>query len=354
VRELELARAAQLSSGKPPRYNGRCRALPPGQRAARLAAGDSATLRFAVPDSGVVEFTDLVHGPRSFLCADIGDFVLQRADGTASFFFSNAVDDSLSNVTQVLRGDDHLTNTPRQLLILSALAMPAPQYGHLALLTGASGAPLSKRAGDASLRGLQTEGFLPEALCNHLFRLGHSTPVPGVLDFDAMAAAFDTGHLQRAPAHFDSTQLMTWQRESVHRLSLPAAENWLSSRLPPTLVGDQRGYFIQAVLPNLLRPDDVLPWIDIVLQDQPAIDAEAATILASADRRLFSAAAAAAADNDFGRISAAAREATGLRGPALFKPLRAALTGRLSGPELAPLLRAMAPGAAQQRLTRFA
>ena len=107
-------------------------------------------------------------------------------------------------------------------------------------------------------------------------------------------------------------------------------------------------------LPNLVMPDDVLPWVEVVFGPDPALDADATAAVTAADRSLFAAAAEAAGDNDFSVISAAARTATGLRGPALFKPLRAALTGRLAGPELGPLLRAMPAGAARQRLARFA
>jgi glutamyl-tRNA synthetase len=354
ARELELARAARLASGLPPRYSGRCRNLPSEERRARLAAGESASLRFAVPDSGAVEFTDLVHGPRHFNCADIGDFVLRRADGSASFFFTNAVDDALSDVTHVLRGDDHLANTPRQLLILLALQLPAPQYGHLALITGDDGAPLSKRNGAVGLRALREQGILPEAIANHLFRLGHSTAVEGLLALEQMASAFDTAHLQRSPAHFQMSQLLGWQREAVHRLDPARASQWLGSRLPAALEDIQRERFIAAVLPNVVLPDDALPWVQVVFGPQPQLDEEAAAAVASADRKLFTSAAAAAEGNDFSAISAAAKAATGLRGPALFKPLRAALTGRLSGPELGPLLRAMPDGTARQRLARFA
>ncbi|MEO8307134.1 MAG: glutamate--tRNA ligase [Pseudomonadota bacterium] len=354
ARELELARAARVASSLPPRYSGRCRNLSIDERNARVARGESASLRFAVPESGAVEFTDMVHGPRHFNCADIGDFVLRRADGSASFFFTNAVDDALSGVTQVLRGDDHLANTPRQLLILRALQLPAPQYGHLALITGDDGAPLSKRNGAVGLRALREQGILPEAIANHLYRLGHSTAAEGLLSLEQMAGLFDTSHLQRSPAHFQMSQLLGWQREAVHKLDTPRAAQWLGTRLPADLTPAQRDNFITALLQNVVQPDDVLPWVQVVFGMQPAMDEEAAVVVAAADKNLFAAAAAAAEGNDFAAISAAAKAATGLRGPALFKPLRAALTGRLAGPELGPLLRAMPQGTARQRLARFA
>jgi glutamyl-tRNA synthetase len=353
-RELELSRAAQLAAGKPPRYSGKCRALSPTTAQARLAAGETATVRFKVPEQGEVVFEDLVHGTRRFGNAEIGDFVLRRGDGTAAFFFSNAVDDALSGVTHLLRGDDHLSNTPRQLLILEALDLPAPRYGHLALLTGADGAPLSKRHGATSLRQLREQGFLARAVANHLFRLGHSTPRHELLTDAEMAQAFDTTHLQRAPAHFDPAQLAGWQKEAVHRQSPAQVRAWLGTRLPASLDAGTSDAFIAAVLPNLVFPDDVLPWVQVAFGAEPEPDAEGQAVIASTDRALFQAAAAAAAGNDFSAIVAAAKAATGLKGPALFKPLRAALTGRLAGPELGPLLKAMPIGSAQRRLARFA
>lgn len=353
-RELELARAAQLSAGRAPRYSGKCRRLDPAEARAREAAGEPATLRFAVPEDGEVNFDDLVHGPKMFAFREIGDFIVRRADGSAAFFFSNAIDDSLSGVTHLLRGDDHLSNTPRQLLILQALGLREPRYGHLALLTGSDGAPLSKRNGALSVRELREQGFLPRAILNHLFRLGHSTSNHALLTLAGMAAAFDTGSLQRAPAQFDPAQLKSWQKEAAHGLAADEAREWLGDRLPGDLDESRCAAFIAAVLPNLVHPDDVLPWVEVAFGAAPEPDAEASAAIAAADRALFAAAAAAAADHDFAAIAAAVKAATGLKGPALFKPLRAALTGRLAGPELGPLLRCMPPGTARARLARYA
>src|SRR4029079_3911426 len=133
-----------------------------------------AATRFRVPDHRVVEFDDLIHGPQRFLTDDIGDFVVRRADGSVSFFLGNALDDSAMGITLVLRGDDHLANTPRQLLLLEALDMRQPGYGHLPLVLTPSGSPLSKRDGAASLTDLRDQGYLPGALRNYLLRLGHS------------------------------------------------------------------------------------------------------------------------------------------------------------------------------------
>jgi glutamyl-tRNA synthetase len=354
--ELSLARRAQLAARQPPRYAGTCRELPAAERERRRREGMPATLRFRVPAGARIEFTDLVHGPQSFLSDDIGDFVVRRADGSAAFFFSNAVDDAQMGVTQVLRGEDHLTNTPRQLLILAALGLRAPAYGHVALLLGADGAPLSKRHGSLSMRDYRERGYQPAALLNQLFRLGHSTPLQGLLTLAAMTQAFDPAHLGRAPARFDEQQLNVWQKDVVHRLTPAAARAWLAPVLPAGLDEAAAAAFIAAVLPNLLLPEDARPWVDIVFGGPPALEPAGEALVRQAGAGYFSAAAAAAArdGNDLPAIAGAVRAATGRKGADLYMPLRVALTGRAHGPELATLLRAMPPGTARERLVRFA
>jgi glutamyl-tRNA synthetase len=354
--ELELARRAQLAAGRPPRYAGTCRDLDASQRAQRAAQGAPATLRFRVPPGQQVTFEDFVRGPQSFLSDDIGDFVVRRADGSAAFFFSNAVDDACMGVTHALRGEDHLTNTPRQLLILAALGLAAPAYGHVALIVGADGAPLSKRHGAVSVREYRGRGYLPAALVNYLFRLGHSSPLHGLLGRDEMTQAFRLAHLGRAPARFDEQQLNVWQRDAVHRLAGQEAREWLAPVLPPGLGPEARDAFIAAVLPNLLLPEDARPWIDIVFGGPPPLEPDGEQVVREAGAGYFSAAAAAAAasGNDLPAIAGALRAATGRKGAALYMPLRVALTGRAHGPELAPLLRAMPAGKARERLARFA
>jgi glutamyl-tRNA synthetase len=299
---------------------------------------------------------DRVHGPQSFLSDDIGDFVIRRADGTAAFFFSNAVDDACMGVTQVLRGEDHLANTPRQLLLLEELRLHAPSYGHVSLILAPDGAPLSKRHGATSVREYREAGYRPEALCNHLFRLGHSSKEHGLLDLEAMAAAFDAAHLGRAAAHFDAQQLRVWQKEAAHRLRPDEARAWLAPALPDGLSESAVRAFVAAILPNVVLPDDARPWARIVFGPPPAIEPEGEAIIRTAGNLYFAAAAQAAAQsgNDLPAIASAVRAATGKKGAELYMPLRLALTGLGHGPELAPLLKAMPAGAAQGRLARVA
>ena len=353
--ELEVSRRTQLAAGKPPRYAGTCRNLDAAERASRRERGLIPTLRFRVPAGKRIEFGDFVHGPQSFLSDDIGDFVVRRADGTAAFFFCNAVDDARMQVTQVLRGEDHLANTPRQLMILAALDLPAPRYGHVSLLVGPDGAPLSKRHGAASVREYRERGFTAAAIVNHLFRLGHATAEHGFLSLAEMAQAFDATHLGRAPARFDEQQLLVWQKDAVHRMDDREVRAWLVPILPHALDADALSAFIEAVRPNIVLPEDAKAWTDIIFGGPLQLAAADAEIIRSAGSGYFSAAAQAAGGRaELPAILAAVRAATGKTGAALYKPLRLALTGRPQGPELAPLLKAMPSGKARERLARFA
>jgi nondiscriminating glutamyl-tRNA synthetase len=349
--ELEVSRRAQQAAGRPPRYAGTCRELSLAERQAKLDRAIRPTLRFRVPTGRRLEFDDLVHGPQSFLSDDIGDFIIRREDGTAAFFYSNALDDALMHITHVIRGEDHLSNTPRQRLLLEALNLPAPQYGHVSLLLGQDGAPLSKRHGAASVRELRETGFSAMALCNQLFRLGHSTPNNAVLSLSQMAGEFDLKHLQRSPAHFDLAQLRHWQSEWVRGLSSEQARSWLGPILSPELTVSQTEAFICAVLPNIVLAEDARLWQQIIFGEALAFEEPALRAAQEAGPEFFTAAAGAVTERpDLGLL----RTATGRKGAAFFMPLRAALTGRLHGPELAPLLAAMPTQNVRARLLHFA
>jgi nondiscriminating glutamyl-tRNA synthetase len=346
--ELELSRKLQRMAGKPPRYAGTCRHLTAPQRAEREARGLRPTLRFAVPADEVIQFTDAVHGPQRFLSADIGDFIIRRDDGTSAFFFCNAVDDSVMGVTQVLRGDDHLTNTPRQLMLLDALGMRRPGYGHVGLLVGEDGAPLSKRHGSTSAQEFRARGFLPEAVLNHLFRLGHASDHDGWLAAADLPAHFRPEHLGRAPARFDEAQLAHWQKETVERMSAAQIGTWLGS-------GDSTD-FIELVRHNVVLPADAAPWRAVVRGDLPPLGEAERSVVAAAGPEFFAAAAAAfeRSASDFKQLTKILKEGTGRKGADLFMPLRVALTGQTHGPELGPLLKLMPPETARRRLESHA
>lgn len=349
--DLELQRRAQLASGRPPRYAGTCAALSATERTARLAAGARGSLRFRVPSGPALQFDDLVHGPQQFDRAQLGDFVIRRDNGTPNFFFANAVDDSLMQVTQVLRGEDHLANTPRQLLVLEALGLRQPHYGHLPLLTGADGAPLSKRNGALTLRELREAGYGALAICNLLFRLGHSSGEHGLLTLAEMAAHFDTRHLQRASAQFDPVQLRHWQGLWARSLAPQAALDWLAPHLPADMPLAQREASIAALLPNIVAASEVTAWVPVLCGGELEFEGEARAAAGAAGPDFFRAMAAAVGER---ADLAALRAASDRKGAAFYAPLRAALTGRLHGPELAPLLKAMSPQLVRERLASWA
>lgn len=350
--ELNIARKRQVAAGQPPRYAGTCRNLTPEERAERLVRGEPAALRFRVPPGQVIAFNDLVHGEQRFSSDDIGDFIIRRTDGGTAFFFSNAVDDALMGVTLVLRGDDHMTNTPRQILILQALALPIPQYAHVALLLGMDGAPLSKRHGDTSLRDLRERGYLPGALRNHLVRLGHSCVTDGWLDDAAMLADFDLHRLGRAAAKFDYTQLRHWQKETVAQLSAEEFLQWIAAELPAGVAAPRQAQFVAAVRANVELPSDAKVWADVIFGQLQEFDPPALAAIREAGAEFFTAAAAAIGQPgvEFKQAVKSLGQATGKKGPALFMPLRAALTGFTHGPELAPLLALLPAAEVQARL----
>jgi nondiscriminating glutamyl-tRNA synthetase len=346
--DLELSRKLQRMSGRPPRYAGTCRGLTAAQRAEREGRGHRAALRFAVPSDLTIEFTDAVHGPQRFASNDIGDFIIRREEGTPAFFFCNAVDDSAMGITQVLRGDDHLTNTPRQIMLLNALGMRSPAYGHVGLLVGEDGAPLSKRHGSASAHEFRERGFLSAAVLNQLFRLGHASDIDGWLPAAEMPVHFRPEHLGRAPARFEESQLMHWQKESLQRMSAADIRAWLAA--------DDPMEFIELVRHNVVLPQDAIPWRTVVRGDLEPLGDDEQRIVAAAGPEFFAAAAAAydQSNADLKVLTKILKERTGRKGADLFMPLRVALTGQAHGPELAPLLKLMSPQTVRQRLQSHA
>lgn len=341
--ELAVARKVQMASGQPPRYPGTCAHLGEEDRARRAAEGRQPTLRFRVPTGQVIEFEDLVRGRQRYKTDDIGDFIIRRHDGSAAFFFSNAVDDALMGVTHVLRGEDHLTNTPRQLLLLQALDLRTPTYGHISLIVAENGAPLSKRHGSKSLRELREQGYLPAALMNHLSRLGHTYENdPGFMTNAQLAAAFREERLGKAPARHDNQQLLHWQKEALVHADDEALWDWLTGRtfadggsVEALVPADKRIVFIHAIRDNIEMPIDAYIWAGNLFAETEHYDPDASLVIREAGADFFSAAEAALSDSHdgFKAYAKAVGQAAGVKGKQLFMPLRAALTGELRDPE---------------------
>jgi len=353
--ELEISRKTAIAAGRPPRYSGRCRKLTADEVAVRRAEGRPATLRFRVEEGASVEFDDRVRGPQRFATGDIGDFVIRRSDGTPAFFFSNAVDDALMEVTLVLRGEDHLTNTPRQILLLEALGLPVPAYAHIALVVGADGAPLSKRTGSRSVQELREQGFLPLAVDNYLARLGHTYESHALLDLDALASGFDLARLHKAPAHFDAQHLLHWQREAVHKADGAELWAWLAPNLAGLVPDAVHQGFVEAVRGNVLFPADARRWAERIFAEPLELSHGAQEAARAAGEEFFDVARRALDKHgaDFKALSGMVKQDTGLTGKALFQPLRAALTGELDGPEMAKLLPLIGVARARRRIERM-
>lgn len=350
--ELARVRGEQLAAGRPPRYPGTCARLSAAEARRRLDAGERAALRFRVAQPAAVEFDDLVRGLQRFDAAAIGDFVVRRADHTPAFVFSNAVDDALMGISHVLRGEDHLSNTPRQLMVLAALGLAVPRYGHVSMVVDDDGAPLSKRSRGAALAELRARGWLAAALVNQLARLGHPSAGEAVLDVPGLAAAFDPGRISASPVRFDPAQLRHWQRLAL--AAAPPAElwQWMGAEVQALVPARQREAFVAAVRDNVLRPRDALAWARVVYLDALEPEPAACEVIRAAGGDFFRRALEVLGGDagGFAALAPGLESATGARGRALYRPLRAALTGRLEGPELAALYALMDPARVRRRL----
>jgi len=352
--ELALTRKLQLSRGQAPRYNRKCYEQPKEEIAARLAAGEKPAWRFYVPDGEKIEFIDTVKGPQHFASDDIGDFIVRRADGTSPFLFCNAIDDTMMKVSHVLRGEDHLTNTPRQIMILQSLNLAVPRYGHLSLIVGDDGAPLSKRHGSFSLDQLRDTGYLPQAIMNYLARLGHAMEAPDLLDFQHLGQHFQLEKLSRSPARFDTTQLMYWQKLAVQALTNDELWRWLGESVMNQVPAKAQTKFAETVKANIEFPHDALEWAKIFFHDGVAVDEANQQVLKDAGEQYFVEAEQAVEKFgiDLKPVLEEMKKTLGVNGKKLFMPLRIALTGKAHGPELAQIAELLGPEKMKHRLGR--
>lgn len=334
--ELAIARKLQLSRSQAPRYSGTCRKLSQEEISKRLAEGKKPSWRFAVPSDKTIEFVDTVKGLQRFESKDIGDFIVRRADGTAPFLFCNAIDDAEMKVSHVLRGEDHLANTPRQIMLLQILGLPIPHYGHLSLIVGNDGAPLSKRHGSFSVNEMHQHGFLPIAIINYLVRLGHTCDTQALLDFNHLASHFYLEKLSKSPARFDESQLMFWQKLAVQALDNAYMWRWLGEAISNQVPEKLKPLFAETVKANVQFPHDALMWAKIFFHEKVEIDENELAILREAGEQFF--VEAEQAVDKYGiqlnDVLADMKQTLGISGKKLFMPLRIALTGKTHGPEL--------------------
>ena len=352
--EIDALREQQRAKGEKPRYDGRWRPENAKKLGLKPPPGAKPVVRFRNPDAGEVSFGDLVKGPITIANAELDDLVILRGDGIPTYNFGVVVDDIDMAITHVIRGDDHVNNTPRQINIYRALGAVLPKFAHVPMILGADGERLSKRHGAVSVMQYRDEGFLPEALMNYLARLGWSHGDDEMFSRGQLVEWFDLEHVSQSPARFDPGKL-AWLNQQY----LKAADNSRLAQLvaaPLKTLGAviERGPPLEAVVALLkdrattiahLAEAAMLFYIDpgprAVPQNlRPALDALKAQLEKSSwDRKSLSTA-----------VSAVLKEHN-LKMPQLAMPLRVLLTGREQTPSLDALLELLGRETVLNRLT---
>ncbi|MGX5713952.1 glutamate--tRNA ligase [Sphingopyxis terrae subsp. ummariensis] len=319
--ELEIRRKILLSRGLPPVYERKPADAP-------VPEGVAPHWRFRLDQGAPIEWTDLIRGPQHFDPRTMSDPVVRRADGSWLYLLPSVIDDIAMGITHVVRGEDHVSNTAAQIQMFQALGATPPAFAHEALLVGTEG-KLSKRLGSLGMAALRENGIEPIALVALLARLGTSDPVEPVTSTAPLIEAIDFARFGRAPARFDEAELALLNQKILHHTDYHA----VAPRLP--LAIDAARW--NAIRPNLMTVAEAAEWVSVFDGPfvPPAPDA--------ADRPVLAAAAAAAPALDWDAdpwhaLTAAVKAATGVKGRALFLPLRRALTGRDHGPDMAELL----------------
>ena len=333
--ELHLARAAQRSQGKPPRYDRAALKLTPADRERLEKEGRQPHWQFLLPDAEA-SWSDLVQGEMRIPGGELSDPVLLRSDGQPLYTLTSVVDDIELSISHIIRGADHITNTAVQIALIRALGAEPPVFAHLPLLVDAEGHGLSKRIGSLSLESLGVEGVEPQAVCVYLARLGTGDPVEPVDSLESLAESFDISRYSRAPARFDPAELRRLSTAIVHHLSY----EHVARRLAELGIIDAGPEFWSAVRDNveaLSGPasEDLVHWYKVCKGELPA--------MAPADPDLAERAAALLPPEPWdaetwSRWTEALKRETGRKGRKLFEPLRLALTQRSHGPELKNLL----------------
>jgi glutamyl-tRNA synthetase/nondiscriminating glutamyl-tRNA synthetase len=350
--QLDAERRDLLAAGRPPKYSGTCRELGKEDVARRMDAGERPVIRFRVPGDTDVTFDDLVRGDVTFSSEVIGDPVIVRSDGRPAYNFAVVVDDALMEITHVIRGEDHISNTPRQLLMYQALGFTPPSFAHLSLVMGPDHTPLSKRHGATSVAEFRERGYLPEALVNYLALIGWS---PGgdqeLLPVDELARRFNVEDVGHSAGVFDQEKL-AWMNRHYMKTATPGRlvaesaryflrQGFIQQRTPEAME------YLASLLPMAVGSVDRLEEIPDRVRFVFAYDAavslarpEIAGVLHEAGAREVIAALAMEITGplldreSFRAMASRVKERTGQKARSLFHPIRAALTGEGGGPEL--------------------
>ncbi len=349
---LEQKREAAMKLGTVPQYDGICRKITPEEAAKKKAAGENCTTRFKAP---VREYklADAVRGDVTFPPNMVGDFVILRSDGMPVYNFCCVIDDHLMGMTHIIRAEEHLSNTVRQMMLFETFGWELPVFAHCSLLLGSDRQKLSKRHGATSVHQYAEEGFLPETLNNFLSLLGWSSAEhKEIMNMDELIRLFDLDRLNKAPCVFDTTKLRWMNQQYIKSLPLSV----ITERAIPFLEKDDiaarkldRAWLEKAfdvIRSGLEVLTDSGKFMQIFLNDEFVLDAEAQAI--KADPAFASVAATlkaelaahvsangdAITDTQFTAIQDAVKTKSGAKGKGLFMPMRVTLTGHIHGPEL--------------------
>ncbi|HHW42759.1 MAG TPA: glutamate--tRNA ligase [Desulfotomaculum sp.] len=350
--ELAAQREELLARGEMPRYTGRCRHLTGEERCRLEAQGRRPVLRFAVPAGEKIIIQDLVRGSVSFDGDGMGDFIIVKSDGIPTYNFAVVVDDHTMGITHVIRAEEHLSNTPRQVLLYRALGWPEPRFAHVSLILGEDRTKMSKRHGATSIEQYREMGYLPEALVNFLALLGWS---PGgeeeVLTLDQLKEQFSLDRVAKNPAVFDLDKL-NWlnghyiRTSSLERITDLAIPFLQKAGYAPEEITPERYQWLKALVAAvrdyLSNLSEITQHVDIFFAAEvPPADGEARSVLAGEQVPAVLRAVAEKVravdelDEEVARamLKKLPRE-LGLGGKKVYMPLRVALTGRTHGPEL--------------------
>jgi len=354
---LEGLRAAALAEGRLPRYDRRCHGISEAEVQARLARGERAAIRFAVPPGDVV-VDDLLRGPVVVGSEAIGDFIIVRSDGIAGYNFASVVDDRDMGITHVIRGDDHLTNTARQQLLFVALGASLPRFAHHSLVLGADGGKLSKRHGATSVGEFRDLGYLPSAIVNYLALLSWSHGDEEILTLEQLVAEFELEKLSLSAPTFDQTKLDWVAHEHIMALAPQAHERLFAERLADGIPPEAAAALAAAFKPSLSAYGQATALAARILE-RPRVPSALAPLVHSGAEALKALRALRAAAPEWlslaeaGELLAGYRawgKEQGLGAKHVLMPLRVALTGEEHGPELPFVLAALARNECLRRL----
>jgi glutamyl-tRNA synthetase len=330
--ELDLKRKKQLNMGKPPVYDRAAMALNEAQKQAYRDEGRQGHWRFKL-DLERVEWDDRILGPISIDCASVSDPVLIKETGQILYTFASPVDDVEMQITDIVRGSDHVTNTATQIQIMQALGGTAPRFAHHSLLTGPQGEALSKRLGTLALRDLREQGVHPFALLSLMARIGSSDPVELRTDMAALIEGFDIERFGSAPTKFDVQDLFPLTGRYLQTLPLESVAEDIAALGVPQ---DKAALFWNVTRENITTLKDLDGWWKMFSEG-------AEPIIADEDRDFVDEAVALLPEGEFDEDTwsswtAEVKEKTGRKGKGLFMPLRLALTGQKNGPEMAAIM----------------